>query len=73
MFHTNTYSGINSDPLTRFAIIFSALIHDSDHRGVSNAQLGKEDEAMATLYDNKSIAGTLEAGLALWLLSIFFV
>jgi 3'5'-cyclic nucleotide phosphodiesterase len=48
--------GINSDPLTLFAITFSALIHDVDHRGVSNVQLAKEDEEMAAQYQNKSIA-----------------
>jgi hypothetical protein len=48
--------GINSDPLTLLAIVFSALIHDTDHRGVSNVQLCKEDEAMAALYRNKSVA-----------------
>jgi CheY-like chemotaxis protein len=48
--------GINSDPLTLFAIVFSALIHDTDHRGVSNVQLCKEDETMAALYKNKSVA-----------------
>jgi CheY-like chemotaxis protein len=48
--------GINSDPLTLFAIVFSALIHDTDHRGVSNVQLCKEDETMASLYKSKSVA-----------------
>jgi hypothetical protein len=48
--------GINSDPLTLLAIVFSALIHDTDHRGVSNVQLSKEDESMASLYKNKSVA-----------------
>jgi hypothetical protein len=48
--------GINSDPLTLLAIIFSALIHDTDHRGVSNVQLCKEDESMVALYKNKSVA-----------------
>jgi hypothetical protein len=48
--------GINSDPLTLLAIVFSALIHDTDHRGVSNVQLCKEDEAMAALYRSKSVA-----------------
>lgn len=48
--------GINSDPLTLFAIVFSAVIHDVDHRGVSNIQLGKEQQDMASLYRNKSIA-----------------
>jgi Adenylate and Guanylate cyclase catalytic domain/3'5'-cyclic nucleotide phosphodiesterase len=31
------------DPLTKFAICFSALIHDLDHSGVSNGQLVKEE------------------------------
>jgi hypothetical protein len=48
--------GINSDPLTVLAIVFSALIHDADHRGVSNAQLIVELPEMAKLYRNKSIA-----------------
>jgi 3'5'-cyclic nucleotide phosphodiesterase len=48
--------GINSDPITILAIIFSAIIHDADHRGISNIQLMKEDEAMAARYRNKSIA-----------------
>lgn len=48
--------GINSDPLASFAIIFSALVHDADHRGVSNAQLCKEDEGLAEYYKGKSCA-----------------
>jgi hypothetical protein len=48
--------GINSDPLTVLAIVFSALIHDADHRGVSNAQLIVEQPEMAKLYRKKSIA-----------------
>ena len=48
--------GINSDPVTLCAIIFSALIHDSDHRGISNTQLGVEDADMATRYEGKSLA-----------------
>ena len=34
--HDNTY-GLTSDPLTQFAIVLSALIHDVDHYGVANA------------------------------------
>jgi hypothetical protein len=47
---------VNSDPVTIFAIVFSALIHDLDHRGVSNAQLIAEEPDMARLFRNKSIA-----------------
>jgi len=47
--------GISSDPLTKFAIAFSALIHDVDHQGVSNGQLTKEKDPMALTYDGKSV------------------
>jgi hypothetical protein len=53
--HIST-DGINSDPLTQFAVIFSALIHDVDHPGVPNSQLAKEEKIFAKLYKNKSIA-----------------
>jgi hypothetical protein len=53
--HDHTY-GITSDPLTQFAVVFSALIHDVDHRGVTNAQLAKEMDPMAAAYNNKSSA-----------------
>jgi len=33
--HDHTY-GITSDPLTQFACVFSALIHDVDHYGKSS-------------------------------------
>ena len=48
--------GITSDPLAALAITFSALIHDVDHKGVSNMQLGKEDPELSEKYNNKSIA-----------------
>jgi 3'5'-cyclic nucleotide phosphodiesterase len=53
--HTCTY-GISSDPMAQFAIVFSALIHDVDHRGCSNAQLIKEEEQLGSMYRNKSVA-----------------
>ena len=48
--------GINSDPVTLMAIVMSALIHDSDHRGVSNAQLMKEEPSLDACYKGKSVA-----------------
>lgn len=48
--------GINTDPLAQFALVFSALIHDVDHRGCSNMQLCKEDKNMASRYRSKSVA-----------------
>jgi len=47
---------ISLDPLTEFAIIFSALIHDVDHTGVPNSQLIKEQASIAAVYKNRSIA-----------------
>jgi len=51
----DTY-GIAGDPLTWFACLFSALIHDVDHSGVPNAQLVKEGDPLAGFYDGKSVA-----------------
>lgn len=53
--HDFTY-GITSDPLTQFGIVLSALIHDVDHRGVSNTQLAIENPSLANLYKGKSLA-----------------
>jgi 3'5'-cyclic nucleotide phosphodiesterase len=48
--------GINSDPLTVLGIIFSGVIHDADHRGVSNMQLSQEQPELGEKYRNKSVA-----------------
>lgn len=56
--------GITSDPLTQFAVVFSALVHDVDHSGVSNMQLAKENPELATTYRNKSIAEQNSVDLA---------
>jgi hypothetical protein len=53
--HDHTY-GITSDPLTQFACVFSALIHDVDHSGVPNTTLVKENAKIAAIYHNKSVA-----------------
>jgi class 3 adenylate cyclase len=53
--HDHTY-GITSDPLTQFGVVLSALIHDTDHLGVSNFQLIKEDHKLAKYFKDKSIA-----------------
>jgi len=36
--HDHTY-GITSDPLTQFAVVLSALIHDVDHRGMFHSSI----------------------------------
>jgi class 3 adenylate cyclase len=53
--HDHTY-GITSDPLTQFACVFSALIHDVDHTGVPNATLVAEHASIAAKYNNRSVA-----------------
>jgi hypothetical protein len=53
--HDHTY-GITGDPLTQFACIFSALIHDVDHQGVPNTILVEEDDAVAKRYNGRSVA-----------------
>jgi len=61
--HDYTY-GLTSDPITIFAMVFSALIHDADHRGISNAQLIEEEPALAVLFKNTSVAEQHSVGLA---------
>jgi hypothetical protein len=53
--HDHTY-GITSDPLTQFACVFSALIHDVDHSGVPNSQLVKEETEVSKVYQGRSVA-----------------
>jgi len=48
--------GIFRDPLTQFACVFAALIHDVDHPGVPNARLLEEKAEIAVKYKGKSIA-----------------
>jgi 3'5'-cyclic nucleotide phosphodiesterase len=48
--------GIYSDPIAQLAIVFSALIHDVDHRGCSNVRLAIEEPTIAKQYCNKSVA-----------------
>jgi len=56
--------GITSDPLTQFAVVFSAIIHDLDHPGVTNAQLVKEKTPMSSKYKEKSVAEQNSVDLA---------
>jgi hypothetical protein len=53
--NAGTSFGITSDPLTQFAVVFSAQIHDADHPGVPNGQLVQENTRHAQIYQ-KSIA-----------------
>lgn len=42
------------DPLTEFALVLSAFVHDVDHPGVSNEQLLSENDALAKIYKSSS-------------------
>jgi len=53
--HDHTY-GITSDPLTQFACILAALIHDVDHQGVPNTRLVEEEDSVAIKYKGRSVA-----------------
>lgn len=61
--HDHTY-GITSDPLTQFAVVLSALMHDADHPGVPNSQLVREQSRLAVAYQLKSIAEQNSVDLA---------
>ncbi|CAB9506494.1 Receptor-type guanylate cyclase gcy [Seminavis robusta] len=61
--HDHTF-GITSDPLTQFACVISALIHDADHPGVSNSVLVKEKSPLAIKYNDKSVAEQNSVNLA---------
>lgn len=61
-------NGSASDPLVQFSCVFSALIHDVDHRGVPNVQLAKENSPLAQFYCNQSVAEQNSVDLAWHLL-----
>mmetsp|Transcript_24480 Transcript_24480/g.34161 ORF Transcript_24480/g.34161 Transcript_24480/m.34161 type:complete len:610 (+) Transcript_24480:1-1830(+) len=48
--------GLKSDPLQHLALLFSALAHDVEHKGISNQQLVNESDALALLYNDQSVA-----------------
>jgi hypothetical protein len=53
--HYVTY-GISSDPLMQFAVVFSALIHDVDHTGLTNKELVDMKAPVAVVYREKCVA-----------------
>ena len=59
--HEATY-GLSSDPLLPFSCVFAALIHDADHRGISNTEL--KGTPIADVYQDKSVAEQNSVDLA---------
>ncbi|KAL7438881.1 hypothetical protein ACHAXH_006059 [Discostella pseudostelligera] len=47
--------GLKSNPLAHLAYLFSALVHDVDHKGISNRQLVLEQDDLAILYNDQSV------------------
>ena len=48
--------GFRNDALAQLACVFAALIHDVEHQGIPNRQLAQEDDRLAVLYNDQSIA-----------------
>ena len=48
--------GIGTDAMLRFALLFSALVHDVAHQGVPNATLVEEEDDLAILHNDISVA-----------------
>ena len=61
--HESTY-GISSDVLMQFSVVFSALIHDADHTGLTNAELNNMRTNASRFYRNKSVAEQNSVDLA---------
>lgn len=67
--YNHTY-GIGTDPLTQFAVVFSALVHDVGHEGVPNGVLGKMHPLLAEKYSGKAIAEQRSVDIAWDLLAL---
>ncbi|GKY94412.1 hypothetical protein MPSEU_000407100 [Mayamaea pseudoterrestris] len=48
--------GLRQNALSLLALVFAAIIHDVEHRGLPNRQLALEDDELAILYNDTSIA-----------------
>ena len=47
--------GLRYNPAALMSLIMAALIHDVDHKGVSNRQLASEEHPLALRYNDKSV------------------
>lgn len=53
---SNKCFGLSCDPLAQFASVFAAIVHDTQHPGVSNSQLVNEGSTLAQAYEFRSVA-----------------
>jgi class 3 adenylate cyclase len=53
--HRITY-GLSSDLLLQFAVVFSGLIHDVDHTGLTNKELSDINDPVAGRFEKKCVA-----------------
>lgn len=60
--------GIKKNYLIQFGFLFSALVHDVDHKGVSNRQLVLESDELAIMYNDQSVAEQRSLAVAFTLL-----
>jgi class 3 adenylate cyclase len=61
--HEVTY-GLSSDPLMQFSVVFSALIHDVDHTGLTNKELIDMKAPVVDAYRSKCVAEQNSVDLA---------
>jgi class 3 adenylate cyclase len=61
--HQVTY-GMSSDPLMQFSVVFSSLIHDVDHTGLTNKELVDMKASVAEAYRGKCVAEQNSVDLA---------
>jgi hypothetical protein len=47
--------GLRDDPCALAALIFAALIHDAEHKGIANRRMVEEEHELALLYNDQSI------------------
>lgn len=48
--------GLRRDTIAQLALLFAALVHDVEHKGVPNRQLVLEHDPLAVLYNDHSVA-----------------
>lgn len=61
--HCRTF-GLKRDPLAQLALVFSALVHDVEHQGITNQQLVLESDPLAMQYNDQSVLENCSVNVA---------